>query len=111
MANINKETSLGLLNKLNSINELEVEYTTVSHGYSGYNQFKFFLDDFEIIIREEEGPARIWNIPVASDGGHSYYLIIDSVSLKPPHKIGKEPDFYHIKRKMKREKCLEKMPI
>lgn len=98
--NLDVETAKGILNKLDSLSNLEVVVVRNPHSYAD-STHSFTLDDFSIKIELSEGPARLFNtsIPLASDGGVSYKIFIDGVKLNINHllakKIYKKVKFLH----------------
>ena len=82
---IDKETASGLLNRLLVLDKLDIIDNT--RGGHEYGTCSFTLDEFDIKLLTEEGPARLFGIPVASDGGTSYKLYIDDINIRAGHRL------------------------
>jgi hypothetical protein len=87
---MDKETAEGILERLKSLRNLDVEYTNNGVGYSWEYRHTFYLDNFKITICDSEGYARLFGIPVASDGGHSYTIKVDDIPLGIKHSLAKK---------------------
>lgn len=90
---IDTETANGILDRLNSLVELDVEKLPNGGGYSiFYTKYSFIMDGFNIKVNSLEGPARIpgTSIPIASDGGTKYQILVDDVKLDIGYLLAKK---------------------